>query len=416
MTRLTLRHLALASFASLFALPALARPVRTLTADGAVRLALERNPELASLGAEVKAGQARLRGASLLLQTNPEVGIALGPRQSERGRELDVDAELSQRLEIFGQRSARIGVARADIDVSKARLAARRNELAAEVRVAFARALSAVELLGVARQAVDLARQTLKAAEKRLEVGDGSKIEVNTARIEVGRASRELRLGTQRLAAGHKELRLLLALESTDELRLQGDLKTGLLPTEDAEMLVRRAQRARADLIAAHRGVEVATAEGQLARKEWLPRPRLGARYQREEGADAILGTLSLDLPVFNRNQAGQGVAAARLIQARRALEATLRRVRQEVLLAHSRLITAREAARAYEGEVVQAAQENLALLATAYRAGKIGLFELILIRRDALEARRGHIESVEDVRVAEAELRRAVGAEGGSP
>ena len=72
----------------------------------------------------------------------------------------------------------------------------------------------------------------------------------------------------------------------------------------------------------------------------------------------------------------------------------------------------AREAARAYEGEVVQAAQENLSLLATAYRAGKIGLFELILIRRDALEARRGHIESVEEVRVAEAEIRRAVGAE----
>ena len=178
--------------------------------------------------------------------------------------------------------------------------------------------------------------------------------------------------------------------------------------------MVQRALSTRSDLAAARRGLEAARAEGLLAEREWLPRPRIGARYQREEGSDAILGTLSFDLPVFNRNQAGRGVAAAQTIQAERALEAAERSVRQEVLLAHSRVVAAREAAQAFEGEVVGAAQENLALLATAYQAGKIGLFELLLIRRDAIESQRGYVESLEEERVAEAELGRAVGEEGG--
>lgn len=417
MTRATLRGLALASVACLYTLPARGQAApRALTADDAVRVALERNPELASLGAEVQAGEARLRGASLLLQANPEAGFAVGPRSSERGRELDVDAEIAQQLEIFGQRGARIGAARTGLDVSKGRAAARRSELAAEVRVAFAHALSAEQLLAFARQNLDLARQTLKAAEKRREVGDGSKIEVNSARIEVGRALREVSLATQRRAVALKELRLLLALEPTDELQLQGELKTAVQAPATADALMQRALASRPDLTVARQRLDAAQAEGLVSEREWLPRPRLGARYQREEGANAILGTLSLDLPIFNRNQAGRGVAAAQTVQAQRALEATERRVRQEVLLAHGRLVAAREASQAFVGEVVGAAQENLTLLGTAYQAGKIGLFELLLIRRDAIESQRGYIEALEEVLVAEAELGRAIGADGGRP
>ncbi len=63
----------------------------------------------------------------------------------------------------------------------------------------------------------------------------------------------------------------------------------------------------------------------------------------------------------------------------------------------------------------VRAMEENLRLVATAYQAGKIGLFELRVLRRDALDARRERIPAQEDFASAEAQLLRAHGQEGPS-
>ena len=121
-------------------------------------------------------------------------------------------------------------------------------------------------------------------------------------------------------------------------------------------------------------------------------------------------------MPVFNQNQAGRGVATAEVVRAERVLEATERRIRQEVLLAALRLETAQGVVQAFDDGVVQAMTENLGLINTAYSAGKIDLFELLVIRRDTLEARRGYIEALEELRAAEAALGRALGMDGGVP
>ena len=384
----------------------------SLTVFKAVELALARNPELNAMAAEVRAAEARVDGASLVLQANPELGGAIGPRFGAGSDQLDYEAELSQQLEIFGQRAARIDVARTGRAGATARLRARRAEVAADVRQAFGRALAAKRLLAITRENLELARQTAKAAETRLELGDGSRIEVNTARVEVGRAAREVSLARRGHAAACADLRLLLALDPTVELRLDGDLTTPFVTPAEGDGLEQRALRNRAERVATEQDVEGARAEQTFADRDWLPRPRIGVRYEKDEGDDVVLGTLSFDLPVFNQNQAARGVAAAQLSQAELALAATQRRIRQEVLLAVSRLATAREAAQAFEGQVVDAMEENLKLINTAYEAGKIDLFELLLIRRDTLEARRGHIEALEELRAAEAALAKAMGQE----
>lgn len=398
-------------------LPRVVRAEEALTADSAVKLALEQNPELTSLSAEVQAADARLGGASLLFQANPEISGSVGSRSTATGNLLEYEAGVSQQLEVFGQRRSRIDGASAGRSSAEARLKARRSGLAAEVRQVFARALATEQLVEVAQENLGLARQTAKAAEKRLEVGDGSRIEVNTARVDVGRAARELNLALKNRATAHAELRLLLAVEPTMVLRLEGDLKSSaVIALVDPDALVRRALQSRWELSAARQGVEVARAEQRSAGREWLPRPRVGARYERDEGDQVVLGTLEFDLPVFNQNQAGRGVATAQLVQAELALQTTERRVRQEVLLAAVRLQAAQDAAKGFEGEVVEAMEENLRLVGTAYQAGKIDLFELLLIRRNTLETRRGYIEALEEQRAAEAELAKALGADGGRP
>jgi cobalt-zinc-cadmium efflux system outer membrane protein len=410
---------ALASLGAAFALAA-ATPTRAaerLGIEDAVRIALERNPELASLGAEVPAARARLDGATLLAQRNPEVSLGAGSRRTSGDRSGDLEVEVTQEVEVFGERAARIDAARAALASAEARYQARRVELAAETRETFARALAAERLLTVAREARELAGTVEAAAARRLEVGEASQIEVNSARVEVGRSAGEVAEAVRRREAALAELRLLTAIDPASDLVLAGELAplAPLALSEGAEpsSFLAVAREQRPDLRAAREDLQAAAAERRLAGREALPKPRLGARFEREGEEDAILGTLSFDLPLLNRNQAGRGVAGARLAQAQRALEAAERRVSQEVRLALARLEAARDAARAFEGEVVRAMEENLRLVATAYQAGKIGLFELLVLRRDALDARRGRIRAQEDLVSAEAQLLRALGQEG---
>jgi cobalt-zinc-cadmium efflux system outer membrane protein len=146
--------------------------------------------------------------------------------------------------------------------------------------------------------------------------------------------------------------------------------------------------------------------------REAFPAPVIGARYSREERADILVGTLTFDLPVFNRNQAARGVASASVARAKAQLAAAERRVREEVLLSVERLRIAGEAATAFEGEALAGAEANLGLATKAYEAGKIGVAELLIIRRGAVEARRDHVEVLEELAEAEAELARAIGSE----
>lgn len=408
----------LASLGAAFALAA-ATPTRAaedIGIEDAVRIALERNPELASLGAEVSAARARLDGATLLVQRNPEVSLGAGSRRTDGERSPDLEVEVAQEVEIFGERAARIDAARAALASAEGRYQARRVELAAETRESFARAVAAERLLTVAREARELAGAVESAAARRLEVGEASQIEVNSARVEVGRAASEVAEALRRREAALAELRLLIAVDPARDLALAGELAPLALPERaDPSSILSVAREQRADLRAAREDLQAAAAERRLAGREALPKPRLGARFVREGEEDAILGTLSFDLPLVNRNQAGRGVAGARFVQAQRALEAAERRVSQEVRLALARLEAARDAARAFEGEVVRAMEENLRLVATAYQAGKIGLFELLVLRRDALDARRGRIRAQEDLVSAEAQLLRALGQEGPS-
>ena len=83
-------------------------------------------------------------------------------------------------------------------------------------------------------------------------------------------------------------------------------------------------------------------------------------------------------------------VSAARVAQTSRSLKAIERQIEREVRTAFARYTAARRAAKAYAGDVATALEQNLELANEAYRAGKFDFFQLMLIRRETLEARRG--------------------------
>jgi cobalt-zinc-cadmium efflux system outer membrane protein len=403
-------------FLALLVLPVGARAAPTLTLDRALSLALDQNPSLLALRSEVAASRARLEGASLLLQSNPELEGAAGPRSSGGTRGTDFSVTLSQRLELFGQRAARSDASRALLGSAEARLAGRRVEVVAEVREGFGRWLGARQRDHIASEALDLARQALAAAETRQAAGAASRIEVNAARAVLGRAARERSAAALRLASARAGFLLLLGLDPTEPAEPEGVLALDAPgPEVPPDTLVQQALSQRPELQAARLEVDAAAAEQRLAGREALPNPRLGVSYA-EEGDPAnpariAQAILAFDLPLFNRNQAARGVAAARQQQAARALEALTRSVRAEVALAASRLASAQDAAQAYAGGLLAGLEENMQLVTEAYRAGKVDFFQLLVIRRETLEARNGYVDALEELLAAKAGLSRAIGS-----
>ena len=76
-----------------------------------------------------------------------------------------------------------------------------------------------------------------------------------------------------------------------------------------------------------------------------------------------------------------------------------------------ARLEAAVEATRAWTGGPLEAVAENMRLVDEAYRAGKVDFFQLLLIRRETLEARNGYVDALEELHAAKAELLRATGS-----
>ncbi len=389
-------------------LPTLA--ARPLTMQQSVALALEQSPRLIEGRADAAAARAQLEGASLLFQSNPQLQAAAGPRFRDEGNTVELNLGVSQQLEVFGQRGARKDAARATAAASQSRLEALKVDLAAEVRQSFGRALAAERALRLSEDGLALAEEGRKTAEERLKAGAASHIEVNIARVELGRAQREKVRATQQRIQSLAELKLLLNLDASEDVTPEGELSTVVVAPPAITELVEQATRQRQDLQAARADWEAAQAEVRFASRDALPRPSVGVSYGREENDTIVQGTLSIDLPLFNRNPAGKGASLARERQAQQRLAATERFVRTEVELALNRYRAAQATASVYGADVLSALQENLSLVTEAYRAGKVDYLQLLIIRREALDGRRGYIEALEELNAANAQLIKAVG------
>jgi len=382
----------------------------------ATERALARSPEVRSAEAEVRAARARLEEASLLLASNPELLLGAGSRDTGATRTTDFEVALSQRVEVGGQRGARMASARAALGAAEARLSAAKARLHAEVRELLGRVSAARLRVEVAADAHRYSEQAAEAAEKRYQAGDVARIDVNGARLERGRAARARQEAGQEHLGLVSELELALGAEPGPLREFSVTLDDLAPPGPEAteEELVRRALAARHDVAAARLEVTAAEAETRLADRLAVPTPSLGISAAREEQAHIILGTLSLELPVFARNQGARGAAAAHLEQTRVALSALERRVSQEVRLAAERVRAAQRTVAAFDPAMASALAEDLALASRAYQSGQIDFLRYQLIRRDAIDARRERIDALEALVRATARLEGALG--GGVP
>ena len=121
---------------------------------------------------------------------------------------------------------------------------------------------------------------------------------------------------------------------------------------------------------------------------------------------------LSVEIPLFDRNQGGISRAEAQLRQAMlRYLELAVQ-VKSEVRASRIRLVHAKTELSLLRTELLPILRETLALAKKAYTNGNISYLDLQLAQQPLLDALRSEETAMLDFRRAKAELQRAVGRE----
>lgn len=398
-----------------------------LTLQEAITRAASANPALRAKKAQLAAAQGARTEANALLFNNPQVSVEGTRRQvpqpaSGDARRSEWAAGLSQAFETGGQGGFRRDATAAALEALRYEIADTLRQVRSEVTIRFYRVLTLQQRIELETQALRLFDDAAAAVQKRRQAGEDTKLDANVALVEAERARNQLALAQEQLIEARNDLAAVLQMTGSalPQAQAQGDLApvapeftlNDLLSNLDAQPRLRAlAEREKS-----------ANARLRLQNASVYPDVTVGVNVAREGPGVARerLTTLSVSvpLPLFKRNAAGIGQAATDATQAQIEREAALRDTRANVTALWFRLASQEQRVRRLEESVVPALTENQSLSIKSRQAGQIGLLELIVVNRQALDARRDLIEAHSDYHTTRAALELTAGwpREGNQP
>jgi cobalt-zinc-cadmium efflux system outer membrane protein len=402
-----------------------------LSLDEAVRIALLNNPEVQ--GGFFDVGMARADVVQAGLWSNPTLGVSA--QFPSGGGLANIEASLAQSIVELWQIPIRREVAERSLDQVVLRLARRIAEIARETKSSYHRAVAATKLHEIAGEHARIASELLDLARLRQEAGAGTAVDVNlaqgvvleadlarqAARLEEADAMRVLaKLLGLTTDASTLVLRDELASEPVDvsfddAVTIAGDhrldLEAGRQVVAGAEANLRLEWRRVFPAVEIGLGLERAERKSQggrdiLAdtarasiRERALTAPEIEPRSSRDRDTDLIIGpSLSIELPLFDQNQAGIAKAAFAYERSRKELESLARGIVQDVRGAVDRTRTARAVVTLFQDELLPLAGRSLELSRASYQAGKSSFLSVLEAQRFLLATKRGQVAALRDL------------------
>jgi cobalt-zinc-cadmium efflux system outer membrane protein len=381
--------------------------VGPLTRDRVIELAKSQAPPVRIAETQVEESRGQLVGAQIFARENPVLEGLVGPRWAT-DRTTDVEATLALPIELGARRPRRIAVAKAAIERNQHLVADAQRVTVGAALAGYYRVLHAEARLALARERKALADELLQTAVARQRAGDVATFEVNLAEGEQSRAESEIESEAANVARERAVLAALLGLSSGGSLAIEGDLKDRSL----FERIPDDATAAeRPDVKAGKAQMAESNAEISLADTARLPDISFRVTYAHEEDADIVLGGVAISLPLFERGQGDRLAARARRNRAVIELQARENAASAELEGARAAFQASVLAVRRLEEKGLPRAIENEAMARESHRTGKIDLSAFLLIRRDALETRREHVDRLLEAALAGVDLFVATGA-----
>lgn len=384
---------------------------------GMLAFADQRSPVLLVARSTRSRAEAARVAASVLLQSNPQLSVAVGPRLGESGTGLDVEVGLSQQLQIAGERGVRREAADRLRALTDAEIEQIRWAVHCDVHAVFHRALVEQERARLAERVVTFQAEVLRVVERQIAAGEAAPLALRLAQAEAAQAHQVLVAAQQGFFASRIRLAQLSGWPVQAPPTPAGTVDNPRDPPP-LERLSAVARERLPSLRTAVARIAEAQARVKVASREVWPRPSLGAQYRREgnptsEGAyDIVMGVISLPLPSFQTNQGERAQARADVTVAAAELEAAHQLLDGQIAEARSEVAAAARRTLAYGTEILPRFEENLTLLRRSFELGEIDILALSAGRERFLRIQSDALEAQLDYFVALAGLERVVGVD----
>ncbi|TKJ77404.1 type I secretion protein TolC [Pseudomonas sp. CFBP13509] len=356
---------------------------QTLTLDAALQTAFANNPDLAAAQWEIEIAAGGRQQAGLI--PNPVASWdAEGTRRDTRTTTL----KLSQTLELGGKRDARIDVATRAQDAAALALEQRRNTLRVEVIDGYYGALRAQERLDLAQRSLALAERGLVVANGRVTAGKSSPVEATRAQVQLSEIRLELNRAHMGLTDAYRRLAASTGSAATDFLTVATPSHS-TPPLPSATQLLARLEQT-AELRLAELQIVQNEASVGLEKAQRIPDldVSIGSQYDASVRERVNLVGVSMPIPLFSRNQGNVLAATRRADQARDQRNAAELRLRTETRQALDLWQTANSEVRAFNQQILPAAQRAVDSATRGFEMGKFNFLDVLDAQRTLIAAR----------------------------
>lgn len=392
-----------------------------LTPESAAAEALTANPDLAAALAAIDGARGRLIQAGLW--NNPELrlaGLTDRPLGNEGERNFTVD--FAQRFPIAGRLKRAKDVARVDVAMalSEARNFAR--TLIGEVKGSAYRVAALDAAIASREGVIQTTSQLVDAAQRRHRAAEVSEADVNLLAVELVRFEQEKRRLELNRGIEAVQLNRLLNRAVDRLVAVDVDLASSAF---DAR-LVGNPLVTRPDVAKVRLEADRASAESRLARAETWEDWTAGIAFDRDrqtlsvvgvpnpdvEDEDDLLGfSVSIPLPLWNRNQGRIATARADGLRASARTVALERTIESEVEAGRQRVTVLARVVEEYEKTLVPRSQRNIKLLQDGYRQGLVAITTLVQAQQQLADTLLRRVEALGELRQAEVALETAAAA-----
>ena len=400
-------------------------PINGLTPDEIVRRALEQEPALRAVRAEVDVARGQRRQAEL--RPNPTFSfmgqIEPGGLDSQTRLGLEWPLDLSRK-------SGRVSVAEREIVAAQYAANDRERLVAANVRGRIGDLLAAVRDLSNLDDVVAAAAMQLRLLTGRVDEGALPPLDRDLVRVEAGRLEAERIVQAGRAERALIELKRAAGFPLATPLTLRQDLEALAQADVTNDVSTEAGTAAtRSDVAASEARVSLADAQIDRARREGGLDLSLTAMYMRMDAGfpqhgfgvsggiepirgrfNYVAGGVMMSLPVSDRRQGDMIAAQAERTRAQAALDAARLTAGADIAAAEVRDARARQALAVYSTEIRALARRNLDVVQQTYEAGRMTLVDVVNERQRYLDIERAYTGTLREAYDARQELRTARG------
>jgi outer membrane protein, heavy metal efflux system len=375
----------------------LAKP---LTAENAVKVALLNSGELQAAFEEL--GVARAELVSALRLPNP---VAEGSVRFRKNESATLDFALTEDLTQLIFLPLRNGVAQAQLEVAKAAVAGRALDLVLQVRTAFYGYLADQQVLEFRETVLKALEASAVTAKSLHDAGNITDLDLETEQVLHEEAKVSFAGARTALSASRERLSALLGLWGKGaDWQVDGRLDDPPAESRLVDLESKAIERSL-DLAIIKYRFEAAAKRSNLATAEgWLPELKAGATAEREEKQWSYGPLAEVQLPLFYQGQGEVDRARAEMRRQQQLLKARAVQIRATARTTAARLAAARDRALYIKAVLLPARQRILDQTQLQFNAMSVSVFQLLLARRDQVEAARSYVEALRDYWTARAE------------